>query len=387
MFDFNRIKRLAIISCFSASILSCGKSEQDTKLKPQLDQDFTSWCRAWDLDSCDNRIEDPSTPEAWNASIGLLTQIMKSPSKINLERRVFDQPSVQTLLARTGGSGILGFVNQIPWILLQSDLDRIILTSRDNGQVSLNGLKLLTASEVVISAQNGNRFGVRGLTIENATGDVAASVSAIDLSQADRLQLITSLGTIRSIPLKFFSLRDFVEPASGISELIPAIADVVTDPNFSWRSSFEVVLLQRDLQQVINLIRPVLPQTLFGQATRQVIQNGKSMFFGGERAGSLVLAASLQSPIDCRSKILDVPILGDIDLEVNFARGIGISSIERTNRGIELDMYGIETNFGELKSIEIRGDRALLKVGSFSIPFQFEGATNSTDVQTLSCNS
>lgn len=338
------------------------------------DAPFSSVCSTLKLAKCTAKPTDLSIKQnEWEAGLDIFREVLASPSRINLSRIDLERPAVKHLFATFGASGLMAFVNRVPWQALKTDLGSVVL---ENSQVTqsleVNGLKLIAAQKVVLQPVDKRSFKVSGLSIAGASG-AAQTVALIDLSPTGALHIVTNTQRITNFPISFFSVDNLVQPANlNASTVFTAISNVVLDAGFNWRKNANLVITNANIAKINGVAKNAFPAGgSFSSALDGVLPQAKNIIFGG--SGDMVLTASLKAPLACSMSFANVPVLGSLNIGLNFGIGFGLNKLTRLSSGaVKGTIYGITTDIGVIQHIEIKGEELKIQVGAFTIPLSLK---------------
>jgi hypothetical protein len=336
---------------------------------------FSDYCSEHGLSNCDASASDvPATQKQWEVNIDLFKEVLNSPSTIRLSRDTFNLNSVKRLFSTFGASGLMSFVNRVPWTSLYTDVDSIVLTSEaERSEVEVNGLKIIGSSEVKLKVGRGRVFSVSGLSIADASGENEQAVKSIDLGTAGVVHLNLEGGRLSDVPISFFAMNELVtQAAPTAAEIFQVVADLVMDPGFDWRNNANIILAGRNVKSIIALANQLIPdQNAFGKAMDSVMNNTSQAVFGGD--GVNVLSVSLNSAMECKMNFVGLPIIGTATVDMSFAQGFGLSELKELPSGaLAARIYGIKTSLGAVQSVEFKNQVMSVKVGMFTLPIDLK---------------
>lgn len=350
---------------------------------------FETWCTQWSLENCDAVPATTISQELWTAGLDVFSEVVISPSRLNLSREDFMRTSVKGLIATFGGSGIFAFLNQLPWQRMNTELGRIILTNAaGGGSLTFNGLKIIAAERVELKPAGSQTFTLTGLSIQGANQTAPVPVTRLDLSTVGVLSLQTGAGLVQGIPLEFFSLGEMIEPVDPTpQQIVKAISAVAFDEGLDWRSKIRLTLLESSTTRVVEIVKRVLPSdSPMSESVGKILSRARGLVVGGE--GAQVVSVSFANPVKCKMKVRNIPILGSLTVTLNLARGVGLQDLTRVQADVvKARIYGVKTSVGEVRDITFEGERAKLRVGAFTIPIDYtsEGSAEGSGVDSMTC--
>ena len=100
-----------------------------------------------------------------------------------------------------------------------------------------------------------------------------------------------------------------------------------------------------------------------------------------EMSGFIILMGSIQlkNEIQCEIKLIGVPIIGTKVLEINLAEDFGIEREQRTKNGAKIELFGISTDIGRVKHIELDENEIKIKLGWITVPFDLNPSEDEDD--------
>ena len=101
----------------------------------------------------------------------------------------------------------------------------------------------------------------------------------------------------------------------------------------------------------------------------------------------------LTGELQCSAKVNDIPILGSVTVRVTLDDVFGVKGLKDTRRGIEIAIYGVDTNYGRISKIFLEGTELKIRVGLLTIPIDLAGGdggdgggdAGEPPVESLSC--
>jgi hypothetical protein len=339
---------------------------------------FSAFCPSMQLSKCGVKPSDAEVTQAdWDFGVLVFKELLDSPSHISLERGEFDRPSVRKFFEIVGASPLLEFVNRVPWSSLANGADSLVLTNQGASQyLDFNGLRLTAMQKATIKLLPNGTFGVSGIVFSSNNDSNPANrhnIVNIDLRRAGAMQITTDKVKITDFPVAFFSMGGLIhEAAPSPSDFFNALANMILDPNFDWRTNFNVILNNGNMRHILDGSRILDGQdSAFSATIRQIVQNAKYAIIGG--TGDMVLAISGSAPLKCVMSFTQVPVLGNVNVGLDFASGFGLSGLKRLPSGnVQLSVYGIKTDIGTVTSGEINGEELRLKVGPLTLPISWK---------------
>jgi hypothetical protein len=299
---------------------------------------------------------------------------MESLTTIKLSRSDFDRKTVQELFSTFGANSTLSFVSKIPWQLLAKEDNALVLkNAASNAVASFNGLRLIGAQTVYAKFVGKQVIAIRGLQITDSLGAQLKTVTHLDLSRPSRITLVTDTERITDIPVQFFQVPGFQQPPTLTpSTAFTAIANVVLEPGFDWRNNLHILLKGRNLRNIYARIKSYIPAGPADETTRMIIESTDTLMVGGA-SSNILLSMQMNKPLKCTTKISNVPILGNVNFDIDFLAGFGLSNLARVKAdGVKTNMYGVSTSIGKVESIEVDAKQMNMKVGMVTVPIEFK---------------
>jgi hypothetical protein len=322
----------------------------------------------------------------WEVGIDVFKEILSSPSSIKLSRAELELKVVKDTFNTFGAAGLMSFVSRIPWQNLETGIGSITLSNSGETQtVQVNGLSLIASKTVVIKVGATRSFSVKGLKIADASGSNEQTVTSIDFSDAGQLHITTDKQRITNIPISFFFMKDLVEKVDvSAATVVKTVTALAMNRDFDWKSKITIILSNSNLLRIMNLTNEIAPQSSsFGATLETVIQKSKQILLGG--SGNMLISGSLEAPLSCQMRFINIPLLGTKDIALTFASSFGIMDVKETSQKTVMGkIYGVNTGLGRVSTAEIAGAVIKLKVGSFTIPLDLEAQVNGKGVQLKS---
>jgi hypothetical protein len=362
----------------SSVMVSCRQSpEMDSDIQA-LDslpaQSFTAWCGQYKLQNCSVQPDNRIPADQWQAGVDVFAELMESLTTIKLSRSDFDRKTVQELFSTFGANSTLSFVSKIPWQLLAKEDNALVLkNAASNAVASFNGLRLIGAQTVYAKFVGKQVIAIRGLQITDSLGAQLKTVTHLDLSRPSRITLVTDTERITDIPVQFFQVPGFQQPPTLTpSTAFTAIANVVLEPGFDWRNNLHILLKGRNLRNIYARIKSYIPAGPADETTRMIIESTDTLMVGGA-SSNILLSMQMNKPLKCTTKISNVPILGNVNFDIDFLAGFGLSNLARVKAdGVKTNMYGVSTSIGKVESIEVDAKQMNMKVGMVTVPIEFK---------------
>lgn len=373
----NALVALGLVSGISltSTVISCGRenvSEVQTLEVPSMS--FQSWCSSYKLQNCDVKPDNNIPTDQWQAGVNVFADLMDSLTSINLSRADFDRKTVQDLFSTFGANSTLSFVSKIPWDNLSKDDNSLVLRNKTNDAVAVfNGLRLIGSQVVTARFIGPQLVGIKGLKLADSLGGQVSSVHHLDLSKPSRITIVTDYERITDIPVQFFQVPGYKQPATLTpSSGFTAIANVVLEPGFDWRRNFNILLKGNSVRSVYSRIANFIPEGPADATTKKVIENTNTLLVGGA-ASNILLSMQMGKPLKCTLKVSHVPILGNVNFDIDFLSGFGLSDLVRVKSdGVKTNVYGVTTSLGRIESIEVDAKQLNLKLGMLTIPIEFK---------------
>jgi hypothetical protein len=129
---------------------------------------------------------------------------------------------------------------------------------------------------------------------------------------------------------------------------------------------------QRYLTRINEVLATLGPRDPVAASVMDVLAKSDQVLVGGA-SSSNVVSVSRKRPVTCSFRVTNVPVLGSIDLKIHFAAGFGMAGLRKGEKDVlaNIDSYGIETNFGKVKSLQVKEDSMVLAVGVVKIPIEY----------------
>lgn len=378
-------KALIALSLFtglavSLVMVSCRQSiESDSDLQA-IDSlpstSFSSWCDQYKLQNCSVQPDNRIPADQWQAGVDVFAELMESLTTIKLSRTDFDRKTVQELFSTFGANSTLSFVSKIPWQLLAKEDNTLVLKNNaSNAVATFNGLRLIGAQTVYAKFVGKQIISIRGLQITDSLGGQLRTVTHIDLSRPSRITLVTDCERIIDIPVQFFQVPGFQQPPTLTpSTAFTAIANVVLEPGFDWRNNLHILLRGRNLRNIYARIQSFIPKGPADETTRKIIESTDTLMVGGA-SSNILLSMQMNKALKCTTKISNIPVLGNVNFDIDFLAGFGLSNLVRVKAdGVKTNMYGVSTSIGKVENIEVDAKQMSMKIGMVTVPIEFKPA-------------
>ncbi len=395
-----KLSRRAVFSVFSFSTLtlpilvtSCQKPKVDSSVNGAVaDTPFAKYCQNNGFTKCSSKANDIKVnQQQWEIGVDIFKELLNSPSRLSFTRDEFNLPSIQSIFTTFGASGLMSFVQRIPWQSMEARAGVVTLTSENPSQsLVVNGLKLIAAQQVTLTPGTGRSFVVTGFSISNAEGKNTETVKIIDLKDTGVMHITTNKQRITQFPISFFTIDGLVQKATlSATGVFNTIMNVALDSQLDWRKDANISLTHENIQNLMKSSDNLVVDTsVFGSTLNTVVSKSKYAIFGGSK--TQVLSLGLQSPLACKMTFINIPIIGKIDINLNFGLGFGIDQITRLPSGVaQARIYGITTSMGAVENAQIEADSMKIKVGSLTIPLDFKQQVSGNGIQlkTINCGS
>ncbi|MBM3383163.1 MAG: hypothetical protein FJY29_12100 [Betaproteobacteria bacterium] len=362
----------------TSAIVSCRQSpESETDLRA-IDAlpvaSFENWCGAYKLQNCSVQPDDRIPADQWQAGVDVFAELMESLTTIKLSRADFDRKTVQDLFSTFGANSTLSFVSKIPWQMLAKEDNTLVLrNSASNAVATFNSLRLIGAQTVYAKFVDKQLISIRGLQITDSVGGQLRTVTHIDLSRPSRLTLVTDRERITDIPVQFFQVPGFQQPPTLTpSAAFNSIANVVLEPGFDWRKNLHILLNGRNLRNIYARIQSFIPEGSADETTRKIIENTTTFMVGGA-SSDILISMQMSKPLKCTTKISNIPVLGNVNFDIDFLAGFGLSDLVRVKSdGVKTSMYGVTTSIGRVENIEVDAKQMRMKIGMITVPIDFK---------------
>ncbi len=362
----------------------CKMSSQDSETLGAKNVPFPVFCKSFQLTKCNVSPQDVNAKQRdWELGIDIFKELMSSASTIKITREELNRPTVRDVFNTFGAQNLMSFIKSIPWATLSTDTTGITLTGTGATQsVKINGLNLIAEQKVVLKTTNSRAFSATGLSIADANGKNAQRVLSVDLSSAGRLHITTEKQVIVDFPISFFTLDGMVHPVTlNASSVMKTVTNLATDPTFDWRTKITLFLKNQNLVKLLDISNEVMPEnTPFGSTLETVVRKAKTLVFGG--SGNMLVAVSLNAPVKCMMNFINIPLIGNKSIGLNFANSFGIENLQKTPSGSSsAKIYGITSGAGAIQGAEIAGNTIKLKVGPLTIPLDMDKQATGNGVQ------
>jgi hypothetical protein len=373
MIRFSALGLTCSVVAGCVALMGCGRrSESDTDATSSVT--FADWCKVSGSNNCSPSAVSTSQKE-WDAGLSITTQLLTSPTSITLSRSDFDNAALRDLFFALGSADIFNVVRSLPWESLNKDIDGFALSNKADGSLfPFNGIRLSGSKKVGVRLI-GKQIRVSGISMLESKA--TRVIQSLDLSQAGFVNVVTDKGTITKVPIAFFAGagRPNVTQGSGVElgKVVKAVSSLALDEKFEWRRKITILFKTSQLSSIKGILKTLTKPDPVSDSVLGVIAASEQLMLGGEGT-NMVAQVSRKSPVACKFKIVNVPVLGNVNLELKFAAGFGIVNL-RKGQGTTLaqaDVYGVETNFGKLKLLNVEAQRLVMSVGNFQVPMDFE---------------
>jgi hypothetical protein len=377
---------LSVTALVAAATLatSCKMKSEESDTLAAGNLPFATFCKSFQLSKCNVSPQDVNMKQRdWELGIDIFKEFLNSASSVKVTREELNQGSIRDVFTTFGAQNLMAFVKSIPWATMETDVSGIVLTGTSATQsVKINELTFIAQKKVSLKVNRTRSFSVSGLSIADASGKNEQKVLSIDLSNAGRLHFTTDKLRITDFPISFFALDGMVQPVNlNASTVMKAITNLATDPSFDWRTKLTIVLKNSNLTKLLDISNEVMPDnTPFGSTLETVVRKAKNFVFGG--TGNMLVAVSLDAPVKCIMKFVNIPLIGNKDIGLTFAASFGIENLRKTSATASMaKIYGITSGAGAVQSAEFVGNTVKVKVGGFTIPLDMDKQASGKGVQ------
>jgi hypothetical protein len=344
------------------------------------------------LTRCDAKAQDVKVnKEQWDAGLKVFYEVLASPSRLDLPHDDFSRDSIQKLMMTFGATGVLGFINKLPWQNLSHDTNGVVLKNSQAGaNVSVNGLKLVGGTVIKMTMGANRVVTVSGLTIAGNGHGSDAELLSIDLSRPGAMQVKTSQQLISDFPVSFFSPAGAIKPINASpTEIFGALADAALDLRLAWGDKVRLTLLRSNIQAIAAAVSPLMAKNPFNETMDKVLGNTKTMILG--KNGPSVASLSLKQPMTCDLEIGNIPVVGVLKTSIIFnGSGISLADLKRKNSTVvTARIVGIraKTPLGEtdVTSLEVTPEVLKIQVGPVPVSIPVNGKPGGPAMQSISC--
>lgn len=373
----NALVALGVISGISltSTVISCGREQvSDVQTLDVPSVSFKTWCSDYGLQNCSVTADNNIPTDQWQAGVNVFSDLMDSLTSIKLSRADFDRKTVQDLFSTFGANSTLSFVSKIPWENLAKEDNSLVLRNKTSDAVAVfNGLRLIGSQVVTARFVAPQIVSIKGLKLADSQGGQVSTVQHLDLSKPSRITILTDYERITDIPVQFFQVPGYKQPPTLTpSSGFTAIANVVLEPGFDWRTNFNILLKGNSVRSVYSRIAKFIPAGPADETTKKVIENTNTLLVGGA-SSNILLSMQMGKPLKCTLKVSHVPILGSVNFDIDFLSGFGLSDLIRVKSdGVKTNVYGVTTSLGRIESIEVDAKQLNLKLGVLTIPIEFK---------------
>ena len=376
--------------CVSMMFLVPGCNIEESQLLTDETLAFSEWCKTWDLDNCDQQPSDKVPADVWEAGTKVAQTVADSETLIAMERSVYDSIDVQRLLSSIGGDSILAYLNQLPWSRISNDGRTLNIGNATEGSFVIKGLVVKVAPVASIQMNEPGILAIEGITLFSRNENLTMNLRFIDLRDSNRLHMVGDDLEIKDIAINYFAPVIDQNPESDPVAALKSLSRVLFSKDFDWRELIALKLDEDNLTDMSEVITPILGDDQISVAIKKVIESAQSIEAGGRSSRGIVANVDFSEVLECRANLKNIPVLGSVDLTLNFDSSFGLGGLEKTSSGFLVKMYGISTNFGDVKELEFTGSKLKLKVGWVSIPIELESSSGGEDgpeMNNLSCGS
>lgn len=372
------IRKIGLSLSIIFAVLACGRQDhrpetsgpgfqiQDPPDSNGATVTYSTWCRDWRLTPCPEGQPSDEDPKIWLGQWVMGRSLVQSPTKVELMREEYTHNLVQEFLKKTHALGALEFMSSLPWrtVVLDGDEFKFLFPS-SGGESTWRGLSFKATSEVILTLGTDPYVQVRGLSIAKANGDDSQIVQRLRFPRKGIVELVGQNLTIQGIPWVFFQNASNHPPQrEKTSDVVQAFKNMLFKSSIPWRQRLSVVMLQNDItlfsqgwQETWTADDPLNPMKRFlGGKVRSFIA-------GGTRS-NLVAAVSLAGIQRCELQLIQVPVLGRLNLKLTFAQGFGVDNLVLEDDALIAGVYGIDTSLGAIKSLSFKGSKATLRIGN-----------------------
>jgi hypothetical protein len=350
--------------------ISCGRDEQSQFSSLGAATPFSIWCKQVKLSECLPERASQVSKKDWDNSLKVTQAILSSPSKIFFSRSDLARPAVKRLFEVSGADDLRGIISQVPWQTLSLGQGKVTMANNGTkGAMNFKGLTFLSTGEGSFSWVSPLSIDVKGVLLKTLNGEQLV-LSKIDLSSPERLAFVTDKLVITDIPVAFFALKPRAKENTSLDVVISALADVIFESGFDWRAAIDVSLTPQNITSIRQVVTEAGMDPFF-KLLDGALSATKQLGIGGKFRKD-VLGIDLLQPMTCSMKFTNVPILGNVAADINFAKRFGLSAITRQNKGVLGQVYGITTSLGTFQSVSIEGSKIFLKLGVLTIPLDLQ---------------
>ncbi|MEY4066024.1 MAG: hypothetical protein RIR26_2232 [Pseudomonadota bacterium] len=338
---------------------------------------YASWCSHFSAAKCLLKPSDAIGKKEWQAGMDLSQLMLASSSRIALKRSDLSRPAVIQLYKTVGASGLLSFLQSLPWEGFVMENGQLVLDhERDNAVIEVDDLKMVGARRMTFKFIGPRVMGITGLRLLSQDEAYSTDVRAIDFSEPDALGIVTSNEKITGVPVRFFNKEGLVQQvAISTPPILKSLFDLLLAPDFDWRTNLFIFLRSSDLKQMFEASKGILPEGASLQFLNALVENISAVTVGGPQGA--VLSVQMQKPLSCKMTLGRVPILGQVSFITKYAAGFGMSNLDWfQNQTIAAKVYGVASPVGLVNRIEVDETEVRAKVGPFTAPLNFKKFTD-----------
>ena len=360
-------KRLSLWVFGFSAVVSCGQVDSSS-LSADETISFGNWCRDLSLANCSEAEPGGLTEAQWEFGLIATKQLLDSPTKLSFTRDNFDTDEVQDLLAAIGTTSILKIIEDLPWEILQKTGSVIEIKSQEARRVELNDLTYQIDPFVSIENSVSGIYQISGLAL--VFNGEAFALTELDMTTPYELTVKLGDQYISEMPAEFLLGEDelTVPDLGAINIALPAL---LFSPNFAWQDLGQLDIQQDQIAIVSDalvLIKDDLPDPRYLPELQFVLDQANSFVLGGNQTDERLLFVGLNKAVTCTATIGNIPLVGQINFDLNLEPSIGLRDLRKTRKGVELRSFGMSTTIGSINRIRIEDSTLTIRIGLINIP-------------------
>lgn len=358
-----------------ATVTSC--SNQSSELKGSKDTiAFSEWCQKWQLDSCD--IGEPAKKmpqEQWDAIVHMAHRAAETESELDLDLNLIESPAIQNLLKEALGQEMRSKINDLSLNSIYLGAGELQIGSKNPNQITHNGLNIELADALSITTANHGTLDIAGVEFSDKL-DNSLNLSSLDLNLYGVAQVQGQPFNISNLYLEFFMPKADNHEINN-SALAHRISEAFLSPDYQWRDAITLSIDSHEAQDIASHLVELVESSKAKEAIANSSAKVEQISFGTQESemGSI----QLKNEIQCEIKLIGVPIIGTKVLEINLAEDFGIEREQRTKNGAKIELFGISTDIGRVKHIELDENEIKIKLGWITVPFDLNPSEDEDD--------
>ena len=373
----------------SGLLLGCGSQDSKLAADERIELSFAQWCAGWELTACDTEVDESYSEESWQFGQVALEQFLQSPSEVEFSRKVYESTDLKNFLDSLGSTSLTELIAELPWETLRKEDDRLILSSKEKRQITINNAIIEIAKTLSIETVKTGYYRVVGLRLRETAGD-SYYISRLDLRKPGLMTLSGKSLRVKNIPSKFL-IGDEQISSPDAAKFNSSLPGVLFSDEFDWRELGGLVLKDDQLDvfaENADLFKESLPDPQYLSELQFLVESMRTLRLGGKQKDGRVLYAGFEKAVSCTATIVNIPLVGQLSFDLNFAEQTGLGRLQKTRRGLEMTAFGLNTTIGKISRIKIEGETLTIRIGFVNLPIDISEKPEregQPELDSLSC--